>query len=143
MADRNFQARVKAVVEIVHAEQHSASLVALAQRHRRVRRELENFLDLLADENDDDIPTRLEAFRNLPREDIDARQNGESNGTAFALLAINDFFTTFRAYVPATVVSSSEDDDSVGNHRPLNLRRRPRESRQSMENANKRLRRNL
>ena len=112
MADRNHQARVRAVVEILYQHGHSTSLVALAQHSRPVQRMLDAFLDYFIDENDDDLVTRLKAFRNLPLNDIRDRQTEATDAIVFALLAIDGFFNTFRAYIPATVLSSSEDDDS-------------------------------
>jgi hypothetical protein len=137
MAYRNRQDRVRAVVEIVYQQQRSTSLVALAQLNRPVRRLLEAFLDYFVDENDDDIATRLGGFRNLPLTDIRDKQTKATDAVVFALLAIDEFFNTFRAYIPATVLSSSEHDDSPRSRR---RRTRRRELRQG-QNANKRLRR--
>ena len=134
MADRNRQARVRAVVEIVYQQRRSTSLVALAQHNRHVRHMLEAFLDYFVDENDDDIAARLGSLHNLPWNDIRNSQSKATDAVVLALLAIDEFFNTFRAYTPATVFHRDS---------PRSRRRRTRQRalRQGQENANKRLRR--
>jgi hypothetical protein len=99
-------------------------------------------LDYFIDEDDGDIATRLVSFRNLPLNDIRDRQTKTTDAIVSALLSIDEFFNTFRAYFPVTVASSSDDDiDSPRSRRRRRRRTRVRELRQGQENANKRLRR--
>jgi hypothetical protein len=135
MADRNLQARVSAVVEILYEQCFSTSLIALARGDRPVRRQLNAFLDFFIEKNDDNIATRLGSFRNLPFNNISDRQTKTTHAIVSVLLAIDEFFNTFRAYIPATVLSSSDSP------RSRRSRTRVRELRQNKENANKRLRR--
>jgi hypothetical protein len=130
MANRNLQARVSAVVEILYEQCFSTSLIALARGDRPVRRQLNAFLDFFIEKNDDNIATRLGSFRNLPFNNISDRQTKTTHAILSVLLAIDEFFNTFRAYIPTTF-------------KPRSRRRRTRirELRQGRENANKRLRR--
>ena len=138
-AYRNLQARFGAVVEILYKPRLSTSLVTLALGNIRVHGLLDLFLDDFIEQNRDDIATRLGSFRNLQFNTISGRQTGVTDGVVSVLLAIAEFSNTFRAYLPATVLSFAEDDDSPRSRRS---RTRSRTLRQGQENANKRLRRN-
>jgi hypothetical protein len=139
MEDRNRQNKIDATVDIIHQQQRSTSLVALARRARTVHSLLGIILDLFGVHENNDIATRLATFRNMPLNNIHDSLNEETEGIIIALFGVTAFFNTFRAYLPSTVVTSSEDDDD--SPRSRRRRRRQRSWRQTEENVNKRQRR--
>ena len=135
----NRQNKIEATVDIIHQPRRSTSLVALARRERRVRGVLKIILSEFVPE-DDDIATRLTAFRNMSLNSILDSLSEYTECFILALFSFPAFFNTFRAYFPSIVVttSSSDDDDSPRSRR----RRRRQRWRQSGENVvNKRQRR--
>jgi hypothetical protein len=140
MEHRNRQERINAVVEILHDERYSTSLVALANENDEVRDTLVlivNRFNVLQESND--ISLRLEAFRNLEMSTITERLDGAVvlAGNLILLAQVTPFYEAFHRLLPATIVSSSSSEDDRSPAR----RDRRRGWKQTGENVAKRQRR--
>lgn len=112
MTDKNRQKRVEAVLEkVLHHGGRAASLCALSRGVKKVRVQLNLFLDDFVGE-DEDLAQRLTDFHAIPLSNIHQNMTEELENILYTLSSNGSFFNTFRAYIPSTVVSSSDEDDS-------------------------------
>ena len=155
MADRNSQARSQAVLEILHFKSRLDRLVPLSNQNDSVRTVVNTILNEFNVASDDNICTRLTAFREISWDDVRERRTDFAKSQALSMIYIPAFYDEFRRYIPASVIiSSSEGESDDGHDRNDNPQRQPAEPQhrnnnnsrrrqriQSLENANKRVRR--